>query len=151
MPSTGDLAHNPGMCPDWEWTSNFLLCSPELNPLSHPSQGWYCVIFKFNIYWILGCVIGQRSVPSCSLFTGISSSVCLIWVIFQCFLCSAFLWITCPNYSLISVGRLDCSASSIMTSRWNSLRAPRNKKSMMLWVSIIVPSSATCLPRSEGR
>ena len=19
MPLTGDLAHNPGMCPDWEW------------------------------------------------------------------------------------------------------------------------------------
>ena len=39
MPPTGDLAGNPGMCPDWESTGNPLLCRPALNPLSHTSQG----------------------------------------------------------------------------------------------------------------
>ena len=36
---TGDLAPNPGMCPDWE--SNRRPCGSQrmLNPLSHPSQG----------------------------------------------------------------------------------------------------------------
>ena len=39
-PPTGDLAHNPGMCPDWE--SNPLRFGSHrlaLNPLSHTSQG----------------------------------------------------------------------------------------------------------------
>ena len=39
-PPTGDLAHNPGMCPDWE--SNQIPLDfhrPVLNPLSHTSQG----------------------------------------------------------------------------------------------------------------
>ena len=37
MTPTGDLACNPGMCPDWE--SNLLPFGhrPELNPLSHTS------------------------------------------------------------------------------------------------------------------
>ena len=38
-PPTGDLARNPGMCPDWESTSNPLVHRPALNPLSHTSQG----------------------------------------------------------------------------------------------------------------
>ena len=38
MPPTGDLAHKPGMCPDWESTSDPLVCRPVLNPLSHTSQ-----------------------------------------------------------------------------------------------------------------
>ena len=38
MPSTGDLARNPGMCPDWE--SNLgPACRPVLDALSHTSQG----------------------------------------------------------------------------------------------------------------
>ena len=36
MPPTEDLAHNPGMCPDWESNQ---LCRPMVNPLSHTSQG----------------------------------------------------------------------------------------------------------------
>ena len=39
-PSTGDLAQNPGMCPDWKSkTDDPLVHSPVLNPLSHNSQG----------------------------------------------------------------------------------------------------------------
>ena len=34
-PPTGDLAGNPGMCPDWDP----LVRRPELNQLSHTSQG----------------------------------------------------------------------------------------------------------------
>ena len=34
---TGDLARNPGVCPDWESTSDPLVHRPALNPLSHIS------------------------------------------------------------------------------------------------------------------
>ena len=37
---TGDLAHNPGMCPDWESNHEALVCRPVLNPLSYSSQGF---------------------------------------------------------------------------------------------------------------
>ena len=33
------LAHNPGMCPDWNQIGNPLIHRPMLNPLSHTSQG----------------------------------------------------------------------------------------------------------------
>ena len=32
---TGDMAHNPGMCPDWELNQRPLVHRPTLNPLSH--------------------------------------------------------------------------------------------------------------------
>ena len=35
---TGDLAHNPGMCPDWELNRQPFGLQPALNPLSHTSQ-----------------------------------------------------------------------------------------------------------------
>ena len=38
-PPTGELAHNPGMCPDWESTGDPLVCRLALKPLSHTSQG----------------------------------------------------------------------------------------------------------------
>ena len=44
VPHPGDLAHNPGMCPDWE--SNPLVCRLVLNPLSHTSQGYSLVSKK---------------------------------------------------------------------------------------------------------
>ena len=38
---TGDVAHNPGMCLDWEWNQQPFApqSSPALNQLSHASQG----------------------------------------------------------------------------------------------------------------
>ena len=36
-PPTGDLALNPGICPDWEWSP--LVHRLALNTLSHISQG----------------------------------------------------------------------------------------------------------------
>ena len=36
---TGDLACNPGMCPDWESNQRPFGSQPVLNPLSHTSQG----------------------------------------------------------------------------------------------------------------
>ena len=38
-PPTGDLARNPGMCPDSESTGDPSVRRPVLNPLSHTSQG----------------------------------------------------------------------------------------------------------------
>ena len=40
VPSTGDLAHNPGMCPDWELNQQPFGSQPTLNPLSYTSQGY---------------------------------------------------------------------------------------------------------------
>ena len=40
---TGDLARNPGMCPDWESNWQPFGLQPMLNPLSYASQ----VIFFF--------------------------------------------------------------------------------------------------------
>ena len=37
-PRTGDLAHNPGMCPDWELNRKPFGSQPTLNPLSHANQ-----------------------------------------------------------------------------------------------------------------
>ena len=48
VPPTGHLAHNSGMCPDWE--SNPSLHSPVLNPLSHASQGLH--LLKKNFFFI---------------------------------------------------------------------------------------------------
>ena len=64
-PPTGDLAHNPGMCPDRElnqWPSGL---QPMLNPLSHTSQGWFYILklifcYTWNVFscekwdWNLG-------------------------------------------------------------------------------------------------
>ena len=36
---TGDLAHNPGMCPDRESNRQPFGSQPTLNPLSYTSQG----------------------------------------------------------------------------------------------------------------
>ena len=38
VPPTGDLAHNPGVCPDWELNCDPLVRRPALSPLSHTSQ-----------------------------------------------------------------------------------------------------------------
>ena len=35
----GDLAHNPGMCPAWEWNGDPVVSMSACNPLSHTSQG----------------------------------------------------------------------------------------------------------------
>ena len=35
----GDLAHNPGMCPDWESNWRPFGSQPALNPPSYTSQG----------------------------------------------------------------------------------------------------------------
>ena len=39
VPCTGDLAHNPGMCPDWESNWQLSGLQPTLNPVSYTSQG----------------------------------------------------------------------------------------------------------------
>ena len=38
-PQLGNSARNPGMCPDWESTSDISAHRPALNPLSHTSHG----------------------------------------------------------------------------------------------------------------
>ena len=39
MPPTGELAHNLGVCPDWESTGDLLVHKPALNPLRRASPG----------------------------------------------------------------------------------------------------------------
>ena len=40
MAPTGDLAHNPGMCLDWESNQRPFGSQPALNPQSYSSQDW---------------------------------------------------------------------------------------------------------------
>ena len=40
MPPTGDLAHNPGMCPDWKSNWRPFDSQAVLNALSYTSQGY---------------------------------------------------------------------------------------------------------------
>ena len=46
MSPAGDLAHNPGMCSDWESNQDPLVHRPALNPLSHTSLGSMCHYLK---------------------------------------------------------------------------------------------------------
>ena len=39
MPPTRDLAHNSGMCPDWELNQRLFDWPAGAQPLSHTSQG----------------------------------------------------------------------------------------------------------------
>ena len=59
-PPTGDLAHNPGMCPGWELNWRPFDSQPALNLLSYTSQDLH-VPFMFIIYgkqifkrWLFG-------------------------------------------------------------------------------------------------
>ena len=50
---TGDLARNPGMCPDWDlnwWSSG---SQPTLNPLSYTSQGMYYYLVNKVVLFLL--------------------------------------------------------------------------------------------------
>ena len=44
-PPTGDLARNPGMCPEWASNWQQIFHRLALNPLSHTSQG---IVWDFN-------------------------------------------------------------------------------------------------------
>ena len=48
---TGDLAHNPGICPDWESNLRPFGSQPMLNPLSYTSEGWiyFLKILKYML------------------------------------------------------------------------------------------------------
>ena len=50
VPSTGDLACNPGICPDWESNQQPFGLQPALNPLSYTSQGPLCTLLPKVIY-----------------------------------------------------------------------------------------------------
>ena len=45
---TGNLAHKPGMCPDWESNWQPFGSLPTLNPLSSTSQG-FCLLFEMQL------------------------------------------------------------------------------------------------------
>ena len=51
-PPTGDLACNPGMCPDWESNRWPFGLQAALNPLSYASQGSYWVLSVIYILCI---------------------------------------------------------------------------------------------------
>ena len=46
---TGDLAHNPGVCPDWESNWQPFGLQPVLNLLSCTSQGISCILMMMSI------------------------------------------------------------------------------------------------------
>ena len=46
---TGDLAHNPGMCPDWESNQQPFGSQSALNLLSYTSRGWILFLILFKV------------------------------------------------------------------------------------------------------
>ena len=58
---TGDLAQNPGMCPDWDRTSDPLVHRTSFNPLSHTSQGY---INSFEVEFLTNCVWLEIEYPT---------------------------------------------------------------------------------------
>ena len=42
---TGDLARNPGMCPDWESNQRPFDSQTSTQPLRHTSQGQFAILF----------------------------------------------------------------------------------------------------------
>ena len=83
-PPTGDLACNPGMCPDWESNWWPFGSRPALNPLSHTSQGYPTVFISFN-----RCPSNTVHVPCTSLGTediARSSIFCIAYFLTDFFL-----------------------------------------------------------------
>ena len=55
---TGDLACNPGMCPDWESSRRAFDSQAGTQPLSHTSQGrWISFLLKPFPWWWGGSII----------------------------------------------------------------------------------------------
>ena len=48
--ATGDLAHNPGMCPNWESNRQPFGSQPALNPLSYTSQDIFLLLYSNFIH-----------------------------------------------------------------------------------------------------
>ena len=64
---TADLAHNPGMCPDWESNRRPFGSQPTLSLLSYTSQGPITIFITGNLYfWIpsLFSTISPTLLPS---------------------------------------------------------------------------------------
>ena len=89
--STGDLAHSPGMCPDWESNWQPLGSQHELNPLKHSSQG--CLKKKKRFYLFLfrergrkrrkyQCVVASHTPPTGHLAH--NPGMCPAWESNQC-------------------------------------------------------------------
>ena len=117
-PPTGDLACNPGMCPDWESNRRPFGSQPELNPLSHTSQGNKCLFLIQNTG-------GRESRPARRRFCSLQpletqEDLCLfalpVLKVFPLFLCLQSR-VMCPGFSTgspvsgkpLSAGRTGCS------------------------------------------
>ena len=57
-PPAADLAGNPDMCPEENWTGDLLFHRPELSPLSHTSQGLFLVSMTLFLFCLLICFVG---------------------------------------------------------------------------------------------
>ena len=94
MPPSGDQARNPGICPDWESTSDPLLHSPVLNSLSHTSQGRFIVLnMTFPCgwsYWINDFSECHLAAVEFCLHSVIFAS-CIVWLLAD--------WIQCRRHS----------------------------------------------------
>ena len=80
-PATGDLDHNPVMCPDWESNCDPLAHRPALNPLSYTSQGQFVLLNPFTFFHS-----PLHPLPS-DKYQNILCTYGSISVIFLCFFC----------------------------------------------------------------
>ena len=81
-PSTGDLAHNPGMCPDLgiePEISWFLVPRLVLNPLSHTSQGT-CLFLKqtFNFTFLFRVSLPDPNLPVAEILEVMQGKLCCL-------------------------------------------------------------------------
>ena len=53
VPTTGDLAHNLGMCPDWESNRQPFGLQLTLSPLSYTSQGLIMLSSNYLLFKVL--------------------------------------------------------------------------------------------------
>ena len=79
-PPNGDLACNPGLCPDWEFNWRLFasqLHSLALNPLSHTSRGPNSFFFNayYNIPILTAIYIKSKSEPWLAWLSGLSAGL----------------------------------------------------------------------------
>ena len=72
-PPTGDLAHNPGICPDWEWNQRPFgsQAGTQSTEPHQPGQKLFLTVLESPTWSCFGdsCLPGSWSEPSCCVLT----------------------------------------------------------------------------------
>ena len=113
-PPTGDLAHNPGMCPNWESTGDLLARGAVLNPLSYTSQGYtsFLILGMFYFQTGYGIHIHMRFI----IYTfHILYFRCLIYEILHL---NIYMLLQIPKYIKAITGRKPVAQTTLSPEGW---------------------------------